>query len=48
LQPIADQLNSTTGAPAGVLPEAALDLFHFTVGQSEHEATVDVEAVQPG
>ena len=48
LQPIADQLNSTIGGPGRELPEAALDLFHFTVGQSEHEATVDVEAVQPG
>jgi anaerobic selenocysteine-containing dehydrogenase len=32
----------TSGDP--VLPEAALDLFHFTVGQSRYEAPVEVEA----
>lgn len=32
----------TSGEP--VLPAAALDLFYFTVGQSEYEAMVDVEA----
>jgi anaerobic selenocysteine-containing dehydrogenase len=32
----------TSGAP--VLPEAALDLFHFTVGQAEYTAMVEVEA----
>jgi anaerobic selenocysteine-containing dehydrogenase len=32
----------TSGDPA--LPEAALNLFHFTVGQSQYEATVEVEA----
>jgi hypothetical protein len=48
LATIADQLNSTIGGPGRLLPVAAVDLFHFTVGQSEHEATIDVEAVQPG
>jgi anaerobic selenocysteine-containing dehydrogenase len=32
----------TSGAPA--LPEAALGLFPFTVGQAEYEARVEVEA----
>lgn len=32
----------TSGAP--VLPEKALDLFHFSVGQSEYEAMVEVAA----
>jgi len=40
-------LNRVTSG-ARVLPETALGLFHFTVGQSEYEATVEVEAVQPG
>jgi hypothetical protein len=32
----------TSGAPA--LPEAALGLFHFTVGQAAYEAMVEVAA----
>ena len=32
----------TSGAP--VLPEAALDLFHFTAGQAEYGAMVEVAA----
>src|SRR5215467_6337035 len=32
----------TSGAP--VLPEKALGLFHFTVGQAEYRAMVEVEA----
>jgi anaerobic selenocysteine-containing dehydrogenase len=36
-------LNRVTSATR-VLPEAALDLFHFTVGQSEYQAMVEVEA----
>jgi anaerobic selenocysteine-containing dehydrogenase len=32
----------TSGAP--ILPEEALGLFHFTVGQAEYEAMVEVEA----
>lgn len=33
----------TSGAP--VLPDAALNFFHFTVGQAKYEAMVEVEAV---
>jgi len=36
-------LNQVTSG-AAVLPEKALGLFHFTVGQAEYEATVEVEA----
>jgi anaerobic selenocysteine-containing dehydrogenase len=35
----------TSGAP--VLPEKALGLFHFTVGQAEYGAMVEVEAASP-
>ncbi|MBV8120029.1 MAG: molybdopterin-dependent oxidoreductase, partial [Alphaproteobacteria bacterium] len=34
----------TSGAP--VLPDTALDLFHFTVGQANYGAMVEVEAVR--
>ena len=40
-------LNQVTSG-ARVLPETALGLFHFTVGQSEYEATVEVEARAAG
>jgi anaerobic selenocysteine-containing dehydrogenase len=36
----------TSGAPA--LPQAALGLFAFTVGQAEYAARVEVEAIAPG
>jgi len=37
-------LNEITSG-AAVLPEKALGLFHFTVGQAEYEAMVEVGAI---
>ena len=36
-------LNQVTSG-AAVLPDKALGLFHFTVGQAQYEAMVEVEA----